>query len=117
PAESKIADLCVELGIWNRIENDFVLMVGLLPFVPSFIKSCTQLTKTHLSSTGQRFKGSQYSSLGYQKQGSRTNDTAQFELTAHAQEPPGLDDDGMSSPNRLVKEHRGRMANPSNGYY
>lgn len=83
-------------------------MVGLLPFVPPFLKACTRLTKTHISSTSQRFKSSQYSSLEYQKQGSRVNDNdnLEIELTSHAQKP-GLEDARTSAHHhhRLARDY------------
>ncbi|KAJ5263653.1 hypothetical protein N7478_011258 [Penicillium angulare] len=45
-----------DLGIWNRIENDFVLMVGLLPFVPGFFKSFGEFAKSHTSSISYRLR-------------------------------------------------------------
>ncbi|KAJ5084749.1 hypothetical protein NUU61_009328 [Penicillium alfredii] len=110
PGPLDLIYLCAQLGIWNRIENDFVLMVGLLPFVPPFIKSCSQFTKKHLTINSQRHKSSQYSTLASQKQDTRVNDNLELELTAHAQKP-GLGD--TWSDNSVGKSHRDSMGKGS----
>ncbi|KAJ5621266.1 hypothetical protein N7528_006049 [Penicillium herquei] len=64
PGEVQLIYDSEELGIWNRIENDFVLMVGLLPFAPAFFKTFNEFTRGHISGISQRLSSNKSSSFG-----------------------------------------------------
>lgn len=55
-------DNAIEIEIWNRIENDFVLMIGLLPYAPGFIKAFLQFTRTIVLSLNHQPNSTEYKS-------------------------------------------------------
>ncbi|KAI9037668.1 uncharacterized protein KD926_000084 [Aspergillus affinis] len=109
PPPLDLVYLCAQLGIWNRIENDFVLMAGLLPFVPPFVKACSQFMKTHASSISNRFNSTnQLSSLKSYKQGQ--GDYQDIELVAKENK---RDMGETASETSLGKNYRYSVTKPS----
>ncbi|KXG47449.1 uncharacterized protein PGRI_013190 [Penicillium griseofulvum] len=100
--------LCAQLGIWNRIENDFVLMVGLLPFVPAFFQACTNRNKTHTSSNGSHFKGDHYFSINSKKQRKDGEDELEVELASLARLKGAA-----SSSLSVDRSNEGKLAKPA----
>ncbi|KAJ5164252.1 uncharacterized protein N7500_006082 [Penicillium coprophilum] len=108
PPPVELIYLCAQLGIWNRIENDFVLMVGLLPFVRSFFKACTNL-KAHSSSSGSRFKSDQYYSINSHKQRKDPDDQLDVEMSSLGRQ---LKEEASSSLS-FDRNHGGKLAKPA----
>ncbi|KAJ5482338.1 hypothetical protein N7475_001150 [Penicillium sp. IBT 31633x] len=109
PAPLDLIYLCAQLGIWNRIENDFVLMVGLLPFIPAFFQACTSLKRTRSSSDGSRFKSNQYYSIGSNKQRKDPDNQLDVEMASLRRQ---LKEDASSSVS-FERNNGGKLAKPA----
>ncbi|KAL8703544.1 MAG: hypothetical protein Q9201_003274 [Fulgogasparrea decipioides] len=49
PDINKVLYNGIQIGIWNSIENDFVLSAACLPSVPPFFRACKTFFETHTS--------------------------------------------------------------------
>lgn len=51
---NSMEDHAIEIGIWNSIENDFVISAACLPAVPPFLRAFKKGLKTHISTSRSR---------------------------------------------------------------
>ncbi|KAI9685245.1 MAG: hypothetical protein M1822_004618 [Bathelium mastoideum] len=57
PSLTKVYKDALHIGLWNSIENDFILIAACMPSVPPFIIACRSFTQNYLSTSGvSRFK-------------------------------------------------------------
>lgn len=78
----------IRIGIWNSIENDFVLSAACLPSVPPFFRACKLYVKTQITLFSQRTHPTSFSSLKSSSRSGKQDDNLAIEL-AHNGELPG----------------------------
>lgn len=79
----------IYIGIWNSIENDFVLSAACLPSVPPFFRACKLFAKTHIMSFSRRTHSTSLSSLKSSDRPGRRDESLAIELTRN-DELPGM---------------------------
>ena len=84
-----IPDDAIDIGIWNSIENDFVLSAACLPHVPPFFRAFSKVVKTHVSTSRSTYIKSHSGSM----LSARKDDSGGTELmnthTVHIVHPEG----------------------------
>lgn len=78
----------IHIGIWNSIENDFVLSAACLPYAPPFFRACKLFMHTYITSFSQRLHSKPFRSLDVSSRSGRLDDSLALEL-AHNGELPG----------------------------
>ncbi|KAI4095256.1 MAG: hypothetical protein LQ339_007315 [Xanthoria mediterranea] len=77
----------IDIGIWNSIENDFVLSAACLPSVPPFFRACKDFVQTHTSTFSRKSYSTSFAPPKASNEPKGPDDSGAMELARYDELP------------------------------